>query len=528
MRCEGPASDGMGCPHSHAAWAVNSIAGLLVHGFSPLLLLLLLACGDTGTPAVEPVTPDSAVRSLRVLPADRTIGVLGTRIEMGAAALMADGGVLYGSTLDPGRFSWSSSASDVAGIDGDRIVTALSVGTATITATSQGVSGSTTVTVAERARLAWSVRVGTGWVGAGITIASDGTIYVGANESPGEATRWHALSPQGVVLWTLDLPRTNSTVPAIASDGTLYFTSASRSGGSLYAVSSRGSVLWVLGNLDLIRSSPALGADGTIFVAGGQHLYSVRPDGTMIWAYTADDSSFAYSSPAIAPDGTIYIGGTGGALYAFNRDGTVQWTFGAGELIHSSPAIGSNGMVYVASRSSGTSSGRLHAIGPDGRERWSLSLPTGTNSSPSVGPDGTIYVVANGVTAVDPGGSIRWNSAEGCGTDAATPILGAGGGIYMSGCLQGLAGTPVAIYALDAQGRLRWDYRAGGSSLGSVAIGVDGRIIAATHTFTATHTSEREVTVYAVEEVESANGGFDGAPWPQARGNRSNNGRGGG
>ena len=512
-------------PYCPAGSRVVKPSPILLAFAAPLLALSLLACGDTGTPAVEPVTPDSAVRSLRVLPADRTIGVLGTRIEMGAAALMADGNMSYGSTLDPGRFSWSSSAPEVAAIDGDRIVTALSVGTATITATSGGVSGRTTVTTADRAHLAWSVRIGTGRVIAGITIAPDGTIYVGANEHSGGATRWFALSPQGAVLWTLDLPPTNNTVPAVGADGTLYFTSGGALGGYLHAVSPGGAVRWMVANPEPIWASPALAADGSIYFAGGRHLHSVDPHGRMRWSHEIDERAFFISSPAVAADGSIYVGGKDGVLYGFTSAGTLRWSFATGGIIHSSPSIGQDGTVYVASI--GSSEGRLHAVDANGNARWSLVMPVRlVSSSPSVAPDGTIYVVADGVTAVDPSGRIRWNSAEGCSGDASTPVLGADGGIYMSGCLQGFAGS--AIYALDAQGRLRWDYRAGGSSLGSVAIGVDGRIIAATHTFTATHTSEREVTVYAVEEVESANGGFDGAPWPQARGNRSNNGRGGG
>jgi outer membrane protein assembly factor BamB len=488
---------------------------------APLLALALAACGDTGTPAVEPVSPDSTVHSIRVVPANRMIGVLGTRIVVGALALLADGDTAYNASLDPGRFSWSSSAPEVARIDQDRIVVGLSEGTATITATSGGVSGSTTVTVADRARLAWSVHLGTGWVDAGVTIGPDGTIYVGANENPGDGSRWYALSSQGAVLWTLDLPRTNNAAPAIAADGTLYFGAAAAGVGSLYAVHPGGSIRWVLGDLQRIRTSPALAADGTIYVAGGSRVYAVDPGGHIRWSREIDEGNFHISSPAVAADGSIYLGSADGILYSFTAGGSLRWTYATGDVIHSSPAIGGDGTVYVASIGSGE--GRLHAVDADGRRRWSLVMPVRlVSSSPSIGPDGTIYIVAHGVTAVDPSGSIRWNSAEGCGTDAATPVLGADGGIYMSGCLQGFAGSGAAIYALDAQGKLRWDYRAGGLSLGSVAIGVDGRIIAATHT------SEHEVTVHAVEEVESANGGFDGAPWPQARGNRSNNGRGGG
>ncbi|MCA1792108.1 MAG: Ig-like domain-containing protein, partial [Thioalkalivibrio sp.] len=69
--------------------------------------------------------------------------MLGTApFEVGAAALTKDGSILYGSTLDPGRFSWSSSAPNIATVESVlypatgreiRTVTGVSEGAATIT-----------------------------------------------------------------------------------------------------------------------------------------------------------------------------------------------------------------------------------------------------------------------------------------------------------------------------------------------------------------------------------------------------------
>ena len=71
------------------------------------------------------------------------------------------------------------------------------------------------------------------------------------------------------------------------------------------------------------------------------------------------------SSPAIGSDGTIYVGSRDGNLYAINPDGSRKWAFEAGRIQDSSPAIGSDGTIYVGSRDD-----YLYAINPDGSRKW--------------------------------------------------------------------------------------------------------------------------------------------------------------
>ena len=441
---------------------------------------------------------------------------------------------------DPGRFVWSSSSPEIAAVSRDtilghggaiRVVTGLSDGTATITATSQGVTGRLTVTVRERARLAWSVPLewsfaegaGRGSIRAGVAIGADGTIYVGWDEYPARRSHWYALSPQGGVLWTLSLPYTGKSTPAIGADGTLYLgsynVSDGGSGGGLIAVDPGGSIRWILDGLDRISSSPALGPDGTIHVAGGHHVYAVDPQGEIQWTYETPVRTFTFSSPAVASDGTIYVGGDDHALHAIGRDGSPRWTFQTGDLIRAPPSIGADGTIYVASYD-----GRLYAVDADGSERWSVVVrrpppgyegsSTQVNSPPSIGPDGAIYVLGDGVFAINPGGSIRWHFDSGSSGFRTTPLLGADGNVYI--------GAGRAVTALDAQGMLLWDYHPGGRISASPAIGVDGTIIA-------TSFSDRDGgTIHGIVETESTNGGYAGSPWPTQRGNRANTGRVGG
>src|SRR5262249_17916792 len=102
-------------------------------------------------------------------------------------------------------------------------------------------------------------------------------------------------------------------------------------------------------------------------------------------------------------------------LHAFAPDGTEKWTFGdksSGIASWSPPAIGADGTVYF-----GNDSG-LHALAPDGTERWSFA-DTGNigwmtegaiMSMPVVGADGTIYfgIFGGAIYAVDADGHLRW------------------------------------------------------------------------------------------------------------------------
>src|ERR1700733_10276207 len=70
---------------------------------------------------------------------------------------------------------------------------------------------------------------------------------------------------------------------------------------------------------------------------------------TNLWNIRLPDS-YSDTTPAIAPDGTIYQPAFDGSLLAVAPWGTVEWQFKTGVEIESSPAIGSDGTIYFASR----------------------------------------------------------------------------------------------------------------------------------------------------------------------------------
>jgi outer membrane protein assembly factor BamB len=95
------------------------------------------------------------------------------------------------------------------------------------------------------------------------------------------------------------------------------------------------------------------------------------------------------SSPAIGSDGTVYVGSGDNNLYALNgKTGDELWEFETGGEVFSTPAIGTNGAVYF-----GSNDKKLYAISSKtGIKLWEFESEDIVFSSPAIGADGTVYV----------------------------------------------------------------------------------------------------------------------------------------
>lgn len=107
------------------------------------LLVLATACGGGSNPVAPPPPPPppAPVASVEVSPGTADL-VIGGMQQLSATMRDAGGGTLSGRTA-----TWSSSAPGVASVSASGLVTGVTVGTATITATSEGRSGTATITV---------------------------------------------------------------------------------------------------------------------------------------------------------------------------------------------------------------------------------------------------------------------------------------------------------------------------------------------------------------------------------------------
>ena len=402
------------------------------------------------------VSPDSLPAWIEMLPAERPLFFIGMTYRIGARTVAADGTFLKGARLNPQLFRWSSDAPNIVTVDSIGVVTAVSEGTARITATSGKATGTATVTVRDAIRRAWSYPLGAtpGW---GIAIGGDGTIYVPARHT------LEAVAPGGERRWSFPTSGV-SFAPAIAPDGTVYFGTLA----ALMAVDRSGAVRWILPNSGkVVVTSPAIGSDGTVYVASlDSILHAVDPAGQRRWEFKAGGR---LSAPVVARDGTILIGADAGYLYAVGPDGKERWVYRTGGAIRSTPAIALDGTIYFGSEDQ-----HLYALGPGGNLKWSLPLPLAyySDSSPAIGSDGTVYIGGDGLHAIDASGRLRW-SYPGPNPRAGTlqfmtPVVAADGSIYVTG---------INLFALAPDGTLKWEYPAR-TFTKATTVGRDGTVLA--------------------------------------------------
>jgi len=179
--------------------------------------------------------------------------------------------------------------------------------------------------------------------------------------------------------------------------------------------------------------------------------------------------SMIFSSPAIGSDGTIYVGSSESSerasnLYAINPNGTLKWKFGAGDEVRSSPAINSDGTIYVGSRDH-----YLYAINPNGTLKWKFGAAGEVDSSPAISSDGTIYFRGGDyLYAINPNGTLKWKFGAAGEVDS-SPAIGSDGTIYFGS-------EDYCFYAINPNGTLKWSLKTEYEVDSSPAIGSDGTI----------------------------------------------------
>ena len=194
------------------------------------------------------------------------------------------------------------------------------------------------------------------------------------------------------------------------------------------------------------------------------------PYASMDW--NASTNGVIFSSPALASDGTIYVGSNDNKLYAINPDGTTKWSFTTGNWVDSTPAVGPDGVIYV-----GSWDNKVYAIDPgSGTKIWEYETNSNVIASPAIGADGKIYVGSKDSIfyAFESNGSVAWEYFVGQPITASA-ALGQDGTIYF-GDENG------SFHALNSDGSSKWTYQvdnvadSNNSILSSAALDLSGNI----------------------------------------------------
>lgn len=286
--------------------------------------------------------------------------------------------------------------------------------------------------------------------------------------------------------WAFATKRGIFSTPVIGGDHTVYVGSADH---VFYALRPDGRPLWRFrtgGIIDaaaaIARHSKALRSAPITIGSGDERLYRLRTTPGLsrkrriVWSFTptlppagGQQVSWWEGNVAIGPGGTIYAGNTGGAAYALNPDGTLRWAAQRGQSVWTTPAFGQG----TEAGNSFWGSVDLYAFSLDqnGQQRWQTFTPGYVTSSPALGSDGTVYVGSfdHSLYALDPvTGAVRWSFA----TDAhiySSPALaddpdGRTAAIY-------IASSDGSVYALDPSGHLLWRYDTGDPIRSSPVLG---------------------------------------------------------
>jgi outer membrane protein assembly factor BamB len=144
-----------------------------------------------------------------------------------------------------------------------------------------------------------------------------------------------------------------------------------------------------------------------------------------------------------------------------------RWVFAMEQTIVQSPAVGSDGTIYIGTgvHWTGPASDGLYAIRPDGTLKWKRNLGRAVHSSVALDAKGNLYFLAGNaenydrmdavVLSYDSSGSLRWTS-KAIGWmyplpfTGFTPAIASDGTVYACG--------RYSLYALNKNGTRKWRF----------------------------------------------------------------------
>lgn len=278
--------------------------------------------------------------------------------------------------------------------------------------------------------------------------------------------------------WSYDAHASIVGSAAVDQQGNIYFGALDN---KLYSLNDDGFENWIFdGASDWIESTPTIAGDGTIYFGSwDNYLYAVNgANGQMLWRY--ETGNYITGSVAIDDQGNLYFGSADGFFYSLQSNGSLRWAYIAEGEIEGSPAIGKNGVVYF-----GDGAGTFHAVDKDtGADLWTFDVslfspdPQGNQgifSSPAIAANGMIYFGSanHRLYALDANGLLRWTFDATDRIDS-SPIIGHGNRVYF-------ASRDGYLYALEANGSLIWEKLVGDVFYCSAATDQSGTVFIASY-----------------------------------------------
>src|SRR5690242_4099279 len=285
-------------------------------------------------------------------------------------------------------------------------------------------------------------------------------------------SRYHGDRP-----WAFRTGKGIFSTAVIGGDRTIYVGSADT---WFYAIAPSGRRRWRFRTGNIIDSAAVVGPQSVTFGSGDEFLYQLRTDRRhlshderVLWKYRATERctagqvvSWWEGNVELGLDGTLFAGNTGGCAYAINPDGTLRWTYAAGNSVWTDAARGDDGTTYWGSLDLA-----VHALDVSGRQLWQTTTAGFVISSPALAHDGTLYVGSfdGKLYALDARtGHVKWTFGNGDRVYS-SPALAVDAAWNTAAIFFGSADG--SVYALDPSGTLRWRYETGDTVRSSPALG---------------------------------------------------------
>ncbi len=292
----------------------------------------------------------------------------------------------------------------------------------------------------------------------------------------------------GTVKWQHEIsPDGYCSSPAMGWDGAIMVGTKT----SLQAIA-RSGARWEVATTSSVASqgpsgyeglgSPCVGTNNVTYInTSSGKVHAITADHAVDWTYnTALPSASDWSSIGIDNSGRLYFS-RDTKFFALNpTNGSALWTNTLSSAGDSSPAISSNGTIYVAS----TISPKIYAYAPAGsvtNRRWTTDGGF-MYSSPALDTDaaagtttGTVYAMAsNTLYALNSAGTTTrtWRVTTGGSYAWSSPAIGSNNFIYV--------GAGSYLYALNTNGTTGAVWAVDSEIRSSPAVAADGSIIAGT------------------------------------------------
>jgi outer membrane protein assembly factor BamB len=299
------------------------------------------------------------------------------------------------------------------------------------------------------------------------TIGTNGILYCGAGFNV------IAISASGILQWTYSVVGYVIYPPSIGANGALY----AAGGAGIYALTSTGKLIWTYFADQSITSMVTIAPDRSLYFSTyDRYLYSLNAAGTLMWKH--NKYSLGDFSMVIGDNGTLYARSYfGNSIMAINATGDTQWRYqtyqtAINDFIKKLPVLGADEVVYIVNDN------KVLALNTTGNLLWNFTGEYALTGSPALGSDGTIYVIGKQekypykslAYAINSNGTLKWIFTGGYdgGGYVASPTVGGDGTIYVS-----LFDN--YLYALTPEGSVKWSYVAYETSL---ALGADGTLYA--------------------------------------------------